>query len=860
MLDVRAALLAAALLAFLCASPAPALAQQPDSAAADSAAAPIVDAVRFEGQGPFETATLQNRVRTQANRRLLGIPGFTFWRGLYRFGDYLGGRLGSALKRSGEPPAQLSRAALSEDAGRLQALYQQEGFREAVVTPRVEAAGAGHVRVTFDIERGPPMYARRVRYDGLAPLTEAQRLRFLEGSVLRSDALGEAALSDSALTLQAQGWRYSEARLLQERGRMLTFLRNVGYASVTRDSIRALVFPQLSPDPQQPDSFDVVFRVQPGPRYRFGDVRLEVRGPEPEAVTRTDTLHLPGSGPVKGEPAGGLITARIEAESQLDAGLLRRALRVQPGAWYDQSALLLTKRRLENTGVFTFTDITALPANAAGRPDTTRPDTTRLASARPAAFPSRADAPEGAAPEDAAPRLAHRFSLRTRPRHSIRVETFALNRSGRDTPTNEFGTGVGATYENANLLGGGEALRVRLSGSVAADFDEDTAVLPSAQAEASTSLTYPYLVWPFSSLERSFDLYGARTQLSVSLLTARRENLRFILRGRGNARLRFEARHTPTISSLIDLLDVSISNPDTLRGFNEFLVGAIGTDENPIVTDEVQRAQIKEDYTQPQVNAALRYTFRSSNVNPLRREEGYSYEASFEVGNTLPALLDRFVLSPDTVESNLPGLPLLRGRVANRLLYRPYVRFLGDVRRYLPLDGRNTLAGKFILGFAQPTGRPDVVPFDRRFYSGGATSVRGWSLRELRPLADTLSADGSVPNILGGDVKLEASLELRTTFAENALGADWVAALFVDAGNVWFGPRNPGPPEGRFRFDRFYRQIGVGAGVGLRLAWDYLILRLDAAYKVHDPLAPGRGLFTRNLRRPRLHFGIGHAF
>ena len=99
---------------------------------------------------------------------------------------------------------------------------------------------------------------------------------------------------------------------------------------------------------------------------------------------------------------------------------------------------------------------------------------------------------------------------------------------------------------------------------------------------------------------------------------------------------------------------------------------------------------------------------------------------------------------------------------------------------------------------------------------------------------------------------------MRSTLLRHVLAADWIVAFFGDAGNVWFGPRNPGDDAGRFRVDRFIQEMGVGAGLGLRLAWEYLIVRLDLAYKVHDPALENG--FSRAFESPRLHFGIGHAF
>lgn len=438
---------------------------------------------------------------------------------------------------------------------------------------------------------------------------------------------------------------------------------------------------------------------------------------------------------------------------------------------------------------------------------------------------------------------------------------------GSDT---ELGTGAGVTYENANLFGRAESFRVRTTGSISADID--STIFTAAQAEVVTSLSVPYLMRPFRMLETRLPLYDVRTRLSLSLLTARRDDIGLIIRGRGNARYRLELRHNPTLTSLVDVFDLSLSNPDTLSNFrSEILRGFLD-----LVPDPVQQAQILEDYTVPQINTALRYTLRSADVNPLRRERGHSYEASLEIGNNLPYLLDRFVYSPDDVEGSLPGLPVFRQKgTPSRLVYRRYARFVGDLRRYGSLRPSTVVAMKFVGGVAHPIGASDVVPFDRRFYSGGASSVRGWGLRELGPGGaqftagdgETTARPGAVTNILGGDVKLEAGVEARQTLLRSVLAADWIGVLFVDAGNVWFGPRNPGFGEevpadrdGRFRFDSFYRQIGVGSGVGLRAAWEYLILRLDFGVKVFDPHRRHDGLLPGGLGEIQPHFGIGHAF
>lgn len=793
----------------------------------------MIKEVRFVGNDFFRHEDLALRIRTRPNRRFLGIGGLTWWLWLYRLGEsgVLGERVGGALMAGGEPPAFLDWNVVAGDSERLQMLYRQEGFREANVGARVDTLDAERVAITFQIDAGPPTFIRQLQYEGLAGLTADQQLRLVRGTLLQSERIRR----DRPLVLDMRDQRYSEPTLLEERRRVLTFLRNEGYASVTRDSIRALVFPQ------SPDSFDIRFRIQTGPRYRFGDIHFEVDGPERAAAGRRDTLVLRSPAD---SVAGGVATVRIENEGRLSPGLLTRTLQFRPGEWYSQASVLATKRRLESTGVFLFTDIAASPS-----------DTTRIR-------------------HGGAPRLPHIVDLRTRRRHQIRLETFMMQRSGEGllTSTTELGTGVGITYENANLLGRGETFRVQTTGSIAAN-NELTAVA-ATQAEILTSLTYPYLVRPFRRLESAFDLYDARTRFSLSLLTARRDDLKLIVRGRGNARYLLEMRHSPTITSFFDVLDVSLSNPDTLSGFRAEILERLLRS----VADPIQQAQIVEVYTRPQINTALRYSFRSSRVNPLRRDRGYSYEAGVEVGNNLPYLLDRFVITPDTLEGSLPGIPIFSEQgTPGRLVYRQYVRLVGDLRRYLPLSRGNVFAAKLIGGFAHPTGRADVIPFDRRFYAGGASSVRGWGLRELGPggaqftqadNGDTTDLSMSdITNILGGEVKVEAAVELRTNLLRSVLAADWLGVVFADAGNVWFGPRNPGfggdipgDQDGRFRLESFLREIGVGTGLGLRIAWEYLIVRLDLGVKLFDPRRPSTGLFPDGLRDIQPHFGIGHAF
>ncbi|MBO6574246.1 MAG: BamA/TamA family outer membrane protein [Rhodothermales bacterium] len=759
--------------------------------------------VRYEGDLIFSREQLELRTRTRGNRRLLNIPGATWWLWLHQFGGWIGGSFGRGLQSTGQPPRELDLDVVEADVQRLELFYNQEGFRRAAIDAVIDSTrGAEKVHVRFQIDPGPPTFIREVRYEGLDPLDTARRRALVEGSLLGdARAAGPEVDGDE---------RYSEPLLLEEGRRILTFLRNTGYAFINRDSIHAVVIPVM------PDSFDVVMDIRLGQRYRFGDLAYRVTGPETGVATRQDTLVLRRAGTSFEMPGS------VEGDTQVDPDLLRRTLRFRPGQWFDQSLVDATKRRLDAVGVFAFTDVRPLP-----------PDSGSIA-------------------------IPHLFDLQTRDRHRIQLETFMLQRSGGFADSdNEIGTGIGVSYSNLNIFGEGEAFQLRSTGTIAADLGLQKG-FTSTQWDISGTFSFPYLTWPVGGLDRRLGLFDARTRVSVSFLAARRDALRLVLRGRGNLSYRYELRHTPTLTSFVDVLDVSVSNPDTLAGFGDIFLD----DVLASIDDPVQQGQIVEDYTQPQINNALRYTLRSGRVDPFRRDDGHAYEGSVEIGGNLPYLLDRFVFDPGPAQGTLPGLPFFGGSSSDdRLIYRQYLRGAVDLRRYHTIAPGRVLAWKTVVGVARPIGQADVVPFDRRFYSGGASSVRAWRLRELGPgsasFSDSVGVGGT--NILGGEVKLEASVEHRLVVIRSLFEAAWSLALFVDAGNVWSGPRNPGPDAGRFRLDRFYKEIGVGSGVGLRLGWDYLIVRLDLAFKVHDPLRSGEFL-PDGLSNFVPQFGIGHTF
>ena len=194
------------------------------------------------------------------------------------------------------------------------------------------------------------------------------------------------------------------------------------------------------------------------------------------------------------------------------------------------------------------------------------------------------------------------------------------------------------------------------------------------------------------------------------------------------------------------------------------------------------------------------------------------------------------------------------------IAYAQYVKLDFDYTHLFQFDKRNALALHAGLGVAYPYGNSTVLPFEKRYFSGGANSVRGWSVRELGP-GKFKGTDGRIDFInQTGDVKLDLNAEYRSSLFWKLQGA-----LFIDAGNIWTLRNYAEQPGGQFKFTEFYKQIAASYGMGLRLNFDYFILRFDVGMKAINPAYESEkehwSIFHPKLSRDfDFHFAVGLPF
>lgn len=173
----------------------------------------------------------------------------------------------------------------------------------------------------------------------------------------------------------------------------------------------------------------------------------------------------------------------------------------------------------------------------------------------------------------------------------------------------------------------------------------------------------------------------------------------------------------------------------------------------------------------------------------------------------------------------------------------------------------NALAMRAEVGAIIPLDKDSQIPFEKGFYLGTSNSMRGWSYRGLGPGSYTHGKD----TIYTGDIKIELNVEYRGTIYHS-----FKYGLFMDVGNIWLARKNEDMPGADFSFNRFYKELAMDVGIGLRLDFDFFVIRLDWAVPIYDPMRTeeqGRWINARWMHQPHrlrlingLKLAIGYAF
>lgn len=412
-----------------------------------------------------------------------------------------------------------------------------------------------------------------------------------------------------------------------------------------------------------------------------------------------------------------------------------------------------------------------------------------------------------------------------------KINSIIFQPEGTNT-AGDFGAAASLTYENKNLFKGAETFSVKLRGAFEAitglegyqnqDYEEYS---------LETKLVFPRLLVPL--LSKNFK----RQSAAVTELTAS-----------------YNMQNRPEFHRRVFSAGVRYRWDDVARRrrYNVDLI-----DLNYIYMPWISKT-FKEEYLDDvdSRNSILRYNYEDLFI--MKLGFGMSYNNGDEA----------YKFNIETAGNLLNGVSRLIGSSVNsdnqytlfNIAFAQYVKGDFDYTRMFRFDSRNNLAFHVGFGIAYPYGNSRVLPFEKRYFSGGANSVRGWSVRGLGP-GKFKGTNGSIDFInQTGDIKLDINLEFRSFLFWKIYGA-----VFVDAGNIWTLRYYEEQPGGQFDIKDFYKQIAVAYGVGLRFNFDFFILRFDMGMKAINPAYDTQqehyAIFHPDFSRDfAFHFAVGLPF
>jgi hypothetical protein len=227
--------------------------------------------------------------------------------------------------------------------------------------------------------------------------------------------------------------------------------------------------------------------------------------------------------------------------------------------------------------------------------------------------------------------------------------------------------------------------------------------------------------------------------------------------------------------------------------------------------------------------------------NPFLR---YSFNTALVAGSSIGYRINKVNANHSnrqhSLKINVEESGMLWGRLG---LFKQYMKqyVKGDVE-YVYSASRKKSAFVFRMfgGIGIAAKSDTTLPFFKQYFGGGSNSMRAWPVRGIGRGGQPLAPYGSNTfNDRTGDIQLETNIEYRYTIAQiipNSLVLK--GALFVDIGNVWnFRNSNPGggPDSTQFQFANLYKQLGIAAGTGFRLDFNYFVLRFDLGFRFKKP-------------------------
>lgn len=400
----------------------------------------------------------------------------------------------------------------------------------------------------------------------------------------------------------------------------------------------------------------------------------------------------------------------------------------------------------------------------------------------------------------------------------------------------DLGFASSVNYQHRNLFRRSETFSFKVRGAYEALGSSKSSIDGNYwEFGAETGLMFPRFVFPFVS-ESFKRRMKATTEFKIGYsFQTRPEYQRTILSGGWSYiwqdRLNTQSRH---VFKLVDIDYVHLPKID--KAF----------------ADSLPESTRQYNFTD-QFVLGIGYTYTFNNYVPQNKNRNtHSLRVSVEMAGNLLYGFSKVLGAHknDKGSYSLFGIP-----------YAQFTKVDVDFSKNIALDAKNRVAYRIGVGVGYPYGNMTKLPFERSYFSGGANSVRGWSVRSLGPGSMGLEYARSFADQVG-DIRLDMNLEYRTK-----LFWKFEMAAYVDAGNIWIFHEDASHPKANFDFSRFYKEIAFSYGLGLRADFNFFVLRFDTGMKAYDPQQRGGKKWA--IKNPNFnsrtgnfawHFAVGYPF
>jgi len=412
-----------------------------------------------------------------------------------------------------------------------------------------------------------------------------------------------------------------------------------------------------------------------------------------------------------------------------------------------------------------------------------------------------------------------------------RIQSYAFEIEGTNSSGNLGAAGI-VKYKHKNLLRGAEVfdMRFRTASENQANSDGQNR-FNTLEVGVDAGLTLPKFVVPFR-VESFRKRFNPRSNIKVAYNYQRRPDY---TRTIANSRLSYNWKSSKFVSHSLSPLEFSLVNIPV---------------KDSAFWSRIENTTLKHSYTDHLIiNSSYTYLYNEQ-ILPNEKQHWYFRANAEAAGNILNGVMGLWDDNSDSEFREIMGIR-----------YAQYVKADFDVRYHHVVNEVNSMAYRFFMGVGYPYGNMNTLPFEKRYFVGGANSIRAWPVRGLGPGSFTDTVSGYYNQI--GDIRLELNAEYRFKLFWRLEGA-----LFADIGNIW-NIRETGiekqDEEGLFKFNQFYKQIAVGVGAGTRLDFGYFVFRMDMGIKARDPSLPAgkRWVFGSdafNVNNMAFNFAIGYPF